>query len=130
MSSKKRQYFDDQVDWVLKRLPDQVTRLMEDVPLCVEDLPSRKIMGEMGISHPSELCGCFVGYSIENRNSQSHTTPTMIMIYRLGITEKAFEEAGKDDIEELRRQIRITILHEYAHYIGMDEDELDALGYG
>jgi predicted Zn-dependent protease with MMP-like domain len=34
------------------------------------------------------------------------------------------------DPEELQEEIRITVLHELAHYFGIDEDRLDELGYG
>jgi len=30
---------------------------------------------------------------------------------------------------ELEEEIRITVLHELAHYFGLDEDRLDELGY-
>jgi predicted Zn-dependent protease with MMP-like domain len=33
------------------------------------------------------------------------------------------------DPEELREEIRLTVLHEIAHYFGMDEDEIEDLGY-
>jgi predicted Zn-dependent protease with MMP-like domain len=33
------------------------------------------------------------------------------------------------DPEELEEEIRITVLHELAHYFGIDEDRLDELGY-
>jgi predicted Zn-dependent protease with MMP-like domain len=32
-------------------------------------------------------------------------------------------------LEELREQIRTTVLHEIAHYFGFDDDEIDKLGY-
>jgi predicted Zn-dependent protease with MMP-like domain len=34
------------------------------------------------------------------------------------------------DDDELQEEIRITVLHELAHYFGIDEDRLDELGYG
>ena len=34
-----------------------------------------------------------------------------------------------DSIDELREEIRITVLHEIGHHFGMDEDRLDELGY-
>ena len=34
------------------------------------------------------------------------------------------------DPDELQEEIRITVLHELAHYFGIDEDRLDELGYG
>jgi len=49
--------------------------------------------------------------------------PTKVTIYRLPL-EESFP-----DPEELEREIRITVLHELAHYFGIDEDRLDELGY-
>ena len=55
----------------------------------------------------------------------SEYLPDRISIYRRPLVE----EFG-DDPEELEREIRITVLHELAHYFGIDEDRLDELGYG
>ena len=46
-----------------------------------------------------------------------------MVIYRRPLLE-AFPDPA-----ELERQIRITVLHELAHYFGIDEDRLDELGY-
>jgi predicted Zn-dependent protease with MMP-like domain len=50
--------------------------------------------------------------------------PDKITIFRRPLVE-AFPAP-----EELEREIRITVLHELAHYFGIDEDRLDELGYG
>jgi predicted Zn-dependent protease with MMP-like domain len=34
-----------------------------------------------------------------------------------------------DDVDDLRDEIRITVLHELGHYFGLDEDRLAELGY-
>ena len=52
------------------------------------------------------------------------TTQTRIAIYRIPLQEE-FDDPG-----ELEEEIRITVLHELAHYFGIDEDRLDELGYG
>ena len=49
--------------------------------------------------------------------------PAKVTIYRLPLVE-SFPEP-----DELEREIRITVLHELAHYFGIDEDRLDELGY-
>jgi len=51
--------------------------------------------------------------------------PDKITIFRRPLVE----EFG-DDPRELEREIRITVLHELAHYFGIDEDRLEELGYG
>ena len=55
----------------------------------------------------------------------SEYLPDRISIYRRPLVE----EFG-DDPAELEREIRITVLHELAHYFGIDEDRLNELGYG
>jgi predicted Zn-dependent protease with MMP-like domain len=50
--------------------------------------------------------------------------PDRIVIYRRPLV-RAFA-----DPTELRRQIRITVLHELAHFFGLDEDRIDELGFG
>ncbi len=50
--------------------------------------------------------------------------PDRIAIYRVPL-EETF-----DDPAELEEEIRITVLHELAHYFGLDEDRIEELGYG
>jgi predicted Zn-dependent protease with MMP-like domain len=50
--------------------------------------------------------------------------PDRITIYRVPL-ERAFPRPS-----ELAREVRVTVLHELAHYFGIDEDRLDELGYG
>jgi predicted Zn-dependent protease with MMP-like domain len=49
--------------------------------------------------------------------------PDTITIFRRPL------EVEFEDPDELQRQIRITVLHELAHYFGIDEERLDELGY-
>ncbi len=129
MLCRDREFFDKQVEWVLKRLPEKVTRLLEEVPLCVEDKPSAKFLREMDFDDPEGVCGCFVGRSIDKK-SYGAIHPDQIVIYRLGIYDLATDESGYVDRKELREQIRITIIHELGHYHGMNEDEVREWGYG
>ena len=129
MNSKQRAYFDRQVDWVVERLPKRVQRMLETIPLHVEDRPSRRQMRELGVEHPNDLCGCFVGVAEGHRFSQA-TTPSFIAIFRDGIFEAAADAEGYFDRAGLREQIRVTVLHELAHAVGIDEEELEELGYG
>lgn len=49
--------------------------------------------------------------------------PAKISIYRRPLVEDF------DDAAELEEQIRVTVLHELAHYFGIDEDRISELGY-
>ena len=70
MNQHNRDYFDEQVEWVLARLPQKVLRILLEVPLHVEDQPTKRLQQELEIDDPEELCGYFCGvpYGEEARN--------------------------------------------------------------
>ena len=69
--------------------------------------------------------GLYEGTPLPERSSAAAGhLPDQITIYRLPL-EESFP-----DPDELEEEIRITVLHELAHYFGIDEDRLDQLGYG
>jgi predicted Zn-dependent protease with MMP-like domain len=47
---------------------------------------------------------------------------------RITIFRRPLERSFRDPVE-LAAQVRVTVLHELAHYFGIDEDRLDELGY-
>jgi predicted Zn-dependent protease with MMP-like domain len=96
--------FHDHVRAALDSLPPEISRKLENVAVVVED------------ENPKEpdLFGLF---------EQDEYMPATITIYRLPL-EESF-----DDPAELEEEIRITVLHELAHYFGIDEDRLADLGY-
>ncbi|MDR2169761.1 MAG: metallopeptidase family protein [Planctomycetaceae bacterium] len=130
MNQRKRDYFDRQVERVLNELPEEVKRLLDVIPLHVEDYPSKSIMRSKKIKYIDDLCGYFSGVPIGEQIHAQPKTPTTITIFRYGIFSLAFNKDGKFSPKELRRQIKITILHELGHYHGINEKEIKKLGYG
>lgn len=131
MRPDARDDFDRQLEWVLQRMPPLVHELLERIPLHVEDYPSRRIMEEKDVEYRDELCGLFTGIAITERSVEhSGTLPDAVTIYREGILAAAADRHGRITARELRQQIRITLLHELAHYHGLTEEQLDELGYG
>ena len=130
MDRELRRFFDKQVEFVLKRLPREVRKLLDIVPLYVEDRPSRKLRKAMNLPPDEQLCGCFVGRTIAQKFADGIMEPGFIAMFRETIYDMVLDEADVIDVDELREEIRITILHELAHYHGMDEEEIDSLGYG
>jgi len=131
MSPGERRHFDRLLDEVVERLPAEVLELLDEVPLVVEDYPSDALCKEMDIKDRDELCGMFRGIAItepEDEPARQHSN--QVLLFREGVLAAAMNEEGKVSDDELRRQMRITILHEYGHHFGLDEDELDELGYG
>jgi len=126
-----RHAFDQVLEDVLDALPNAVTRYFEEIPLVVEDHPSPEVMREMQLNSPDDLCGLHDGVPLTaGMRGDTFELPDQITIYRQGILSMACDAHGRIDPQELRRQIHITVLHELGHHFGLDEDQLEALGYG
>jgi predicted Zn-dependent protease with MMP-like domain len=131
MKDEHRQFFDEHLEVVLSELPQQVKDFMEEVPMVVEDYPSREVMRRMRIRHRSHLCGLYTGVPLIKRSIEhSGIISDVIHIYRLGIMSQARKRDGGFDEAELQKQIRKTILHEYGHHVGLTERDLRKFGYG
>jgi predicted Zn-dependent protease with MMP-like domain len=131
VDSRTRRRFDEQLEWVLKRMPPLIHELIEKVPLHVEDYPSEEVMDRMRVRYIDDLCGLYTGIPIGDKSvSHSGTLPDVVTIYREGILTAAADRQGRITTDRLRQQIRITILHELAHHHGLTERELRKLGYG
>ena len=105
--------FDDVVRRALDGLPPDIARALENVAVLVRD------------EHPDDpdLFGLYEGVPLPERRSDASAPPDTITIYRLPL-EESF-----DDPDELAHEIRVTVLHELAHYFGIEEDRLTELGY-
>jgi predicted Zn-dependent protease with MMP-like domain len=106
--------FDDHVQAALDELPPELAAGLRNVAIVVED------------QHPEDpdLFGLYEGVPLTERSSwDAGGLPDRITIYRRPLEEEF------PDPDELRDEIRITVLHELAHYFGIDEDRLDELGY-
>src|SRR5512134_38847 len=109
ISLEIRQFFDEQVELVVAELPQQVTDFMEEVPLVVEDHPSREVMRRMRIRHPSHLLGLYTGIPLIHRSIDHWGQPSdVIHIFRLGILGQSRKAGGGFDETALRENIRRT----------------------
>jgi predicted Zn-dependent protease with MMP-like domain len=131
MNAELRDIFDAELETVLAELPPRIHELMDEIPLVVEDHPSREVMRRMRVRHRSHLCGLYTGIPLNKRSINDWGVPSdVIHIFREGILTQATRRGGTISRPRLRKQIRITILHEYGHHHGMTERELRELGYG
>ena len=105
--------FEDQVRAALDELPPHIASALENVAVVVED---------ENLEEP-DLFGLYQGVPLPERGDMAGLPPDTISIYRLPL-EESFS-----DPHELREEIRITVLHELAHYFGLDEDRIAELGY-
>jgi len=105
--------FDDVVRSALDELPPELATGLRNVAVVVEDENAED----------PDLYGLFEGIPLTEGGPDAGDLPNRIAIYRLPL------EADFPDEDELRDEIRITVLHELGHYFGLDEGRLEELGY-
>jgi predicted Zn-dependent protease with MMP-like domain len=105
--------FDERVELVLRSLPAELREAIRNVEITVEE------------EHPDDpdLFGLYEGVPLPERGDWAGSLPDRIRIFRRPLVETF------PDPDELEAEIRITVLHEVAHYFGIDEDRLEDLGY-
>ena len=114
-----------EVTEIIDRLPRRFREQLRNVEFVVEDRPSPDLLRAEGLDprHDS-LYGIYQGVPLPERSSlDPPLLPDKISIF----AEPLMEDFP--DPDELRNEIRLTVLHEIAHYFGMDEDEIEELGY-
>lgn len=130
MQDELRDYFDQQLELVLARVPQQIRDLLEEVPLFVEDFPSQEVLQRLGIRNRSRLCGLYTGIPLTHRHvEQSGVLSDVIHLYREGIMCISRKPSGELDEQLLQEEIRKTLLHELGHHHGMTESDLERMGY-
>ena len=114
-----------EVGRVIDRLPRSFRERLLNVEFVVEERPSIELLRAEGLDPRHDtLYGIYQGIPLPDRSSlDPPLLPDKITIF----AEPLLEDFP--DPEELREEIRLTVLHEIAHYFGMDEEEIEKLGY-
>lgn len=113
------------VEQALAELPEPFASHLEQITIEIIDRPTRKQLRSMGLKDHELLFGLYQGVSLPDRSVQhSGVLPDRILIFQED------HEIACDNARELVEEIRTTVLHEIGHHFGMDEDDLDAIGYG
>jgi predicted Zn-dependent protease with MMP-like domain len=130
MTHSLRRRFDEILDQIIEELPDHLYQLLDEVPLIVEDRPSPELLRDMDMDEGSLLCGLHWGVPLTERSVEhSATLPDQMRLFREPIIAVSRYKRG-GSLRDLIEQVRITLLHEIGHHFGLDEDDLEALGYG
>ncbi len=109
------------LDEVLASLPKAIREAVAEVPVLVEAKPSRA-MAERAPHITPEVLGLFVGTPVGEKLRGPSGYGDMVLLF-----QRNLERAGIDR-DEVASEIRVTLLHEYGHYLGFDEEGLDELG--
>jgi predicted Zn-dependent protease with MMP-like domain len=106
--------FESWVDDALDGIPDELWERFDNVAVFVED------------EHPNDpdLLGIYEGIPLTDRWDYAGALPDRITVFRLPLCAMA------RDPDDLVREIRITVVHELAHHLGISEEHLHELGWG
>jgi predicted Zn-dependent protease with MMP-like domain len=119
-----RRAFEEELRRALEALPSRFRGALRNVAIVVEEWPPDWLLDELGVPDDDTIYGFYHGVPLPERSvSDPYGLPDKISLYR-GPLEEDFP-----DREELRHEIRVTLLHEIGHYFGMTEEELARLGY-
>ena len=107
-----RERFEQLVSAAIAEMPEEFRKRLENVAIIVED------------RHPDEdLFGLYEGTPLPERGSEAPLYPDRIWIFQEPIEQEC------EDEDQVKEEIRLTIMHEVAHFFGIDDDALDDMGY-
>ncbi len=107
--------FDELVGQALDTIPARLAVAMDNVVVVVEAEPPPGL---------EDLLGLYEGIPLTERDGwYAGVLPDRISIYRGPILRRCRTHA------EVVEEVRVTVVHEIAHHFGIDDDELDHLGY-
>ena len=108
--------FDQAVSEALDQVPEGFLELLDNVVILVEDAPD---------GPDKNLLGLYEGVPLSDRDSHyGGVLPDHIFIYREPLKRIC------TSVDELIEEIGVTVIHEIAHFFGIDDEHLDELGWG
>ena len=116
--------FDRAVRHAIDRIPGEIREHLANVTITVQKRPSREMLAELGMTPDDPPLGLYEGASLLERSIlDPPLLPDTIFIFQEPLEQMCTTR------EELEREIEITVVHEVAHFLGMDEERLEELGY-
>jgi len=106
----------------MESLPDEFWNELDNVVVIVEPRPTREQMDSNGLGPGETLFGLYEGVPLTERGSNAQLLPDRITIFQRPLEQHCATE------EELIDEVRDTVVHEVAHFFGIDDDRLDELG--
>ena len=112
--------FEDIVHEAMACLPEWVHRALDNLEVLVLDEADEDLDPD-----GEGLLGLYLGLPLPERGvDYAGELPDVIYIFRRPHLELGLEH------DELREEIAKTLIHEIAHYFGIDDDHLDEIGWG
>jgi predicted Zn-dependent protease with MMP-like domain len=106
-------------------LDERSKAVLESTALFVQPVPAEELLADADPPLDPQILGLFIGRSLlEQSIDDSGQMPNTMYLFQRNLERMA------DGEEDLRREIRITVLHEIAHHFGWSDEELEEKGFG
>jgi len=114
--------FERLVERALAGIPSPFRDALAEVAIVIDDLPSRDQLAENELDVDDTLYGLYEGVPRTEYGADWVAAPNRITLFRLPLEEDF------PDPDDLADEVRITVIHELAHHLGIDDDRLEELG--
>jgi predicted Zn-dependent protease with MMP-like domain len=114
--------FERLVDRALAAIPAPYSDALREVAILIEDEPSAQQKAENGIEPWDSMYGLYEGVPRVEYAADWAASPNRITLFRMPLEEDFPDPA------DLETEVRMTVLHELAHHLGIDDERLDELG--
>ena len=120
----ERKAFEKLIDEAIRDLPAEFREKLENVVVIVEDYPSEELVRQLGLSEDDTLFGLYEGVPLTERGFfEQPMHPDRILIFQKAIEDEC------DSPEEIKQELKTTLVHEVAHFFGIDDEDLEKWGY-
>ena len=116
------QRFERLVQHALDGIPEPFARALDEVAIVIEDEPSAQQLREAGLGPDEGLYGLYEGVPRIEYGADWAFVPNKITLFQTALVEDFPDPA------ELEHEVRITVVHELAHHLGIPEERLHELG--
>lgn len=120
---QRHEPFEALVERALDALPEEFQRLLANVAIVIEELPSPEQVEAGGMPEDGWLYGLYEGVPAVEYGADMVPLPNKITLFRLPL------ETDFADPSDLADEVRRTVVHELAHHVGISDARLDELGY-
>jgi predicted Zn-dependent protease with MMP-like domain len=114
--------FEDLVEEALAAIPMPFAAALDEVAIVIEDEPTPEQLRDNELTPDDTLYGLYEGVARTEYGADWLVVPNRISLFRLPL------EADFADPDDLADEVRLTVIHELAHHLGIDDDRLHALG--
>ncbi len=115
--------FDELVVQAVESLPEEIRAKLDNVAIMVEEYPTRAQLRGGGVGRGMLLFGIYEGVPLTKRGAgYNMVLPDRITLFREPILMAC------RTVDDVRRTIAHTVLHEIAHHFGISDERLRELG--